>query len=576
MTRARIHFRAIPPLLVFMALLGWAIASPALAGGGFDPADPMVRITAPKINVDAPTALAAVSREVSAATGLGEELITYYWQTFDSVHCMGKPSGDKPLFVDLYVPGFLTDEQVASLMKAIAESLAKNTGVDKKWVFIHTHFPLQGQVYISGEVSHWDNYRGQAAAKPGRDIAERALDKFLFHDPAFVFQSLWRTGLIASGGADLGEVLTVASRITDGDTESWHKAWSDMAQSLRSNADAYAAAGHNRSAMQAYFRAANAFRASAVYLYGDRQRGQALWQEGRDVFLKAAALSNGRIQHVRIPYEGTTLPGYLVTPEGGAKKRPLLLIQTGLDGTAEDLYFILGAIAAQRGYACLIYEGPGQGEMIVKQGLPFRYDWEKVVSSVVDFAVKRPEVDPERIAVIGYSMGGYLVPRALAFEKRIKWGIADGGVMSVFDGTMLMMSEELRNAVGKGAEDATVNELAAQVMGKRPEVRQFINQMLWTFKCQTPSDLFRTLKQFTVVDSIGQIKTEMLVVNSTDDRVAGSFAQAKLFYNTLSAKKTYLEFDASQGAQFHCQLGAPMLSSENILNWLDARAKPQP
>lgn len=573
MTRARIHFFALSLLVLFLAHMTWATASPA--SGGLDPADPMVRITAPKLNLDAPAAMAVVSREVSAATGLGEELITYYWQTFDSVHCMGKPSADKPIFVDLYVPGFLTDEQVASLMKAIAESLAKNTGVDKKWVFIHTHFPLQGQVYISGEVSHWDNYRGQSS-KTGRDIAERALDKFLFHDPAFVFQCLWRAGLIATGGADLGELLTVASRIKDGDAESWHKAWNDMARSLGANAEGYAAAGHNRSAMQTYFRACNAFRASGVYLYGDGQRGMAAWQEGRDAFLKAAALSNGRIQHVRIPYEGTTLPGYLLTPEGGAKKRPLLLIQTGLDGTAEDLYFILGALAVQRGYACLIYEGPGQGEMIVKQGLPFRYDWEKVVSSVVDFAVKRPEVDAERIAVIGYSMGGYLVPRALAFEKRIKWGIVDGGVMSVFDGTMLMVSEELRNAVAKGADDATVNELAAQVMGKRPEVRQFINQMLWTFKCPTPSDLFRKLKQFSVADSIGQIKAEMLVTNSSDDRVAGSYAQAKLFYNTLSAKKTYLEFDASHGAQFHCQLSAPLYSSENILNWLDERAKPNP
>ncbi|HBE93883.1 MAG TPA: hypothetical protein DDW80_00255, partial [Desulfovibrio sp.] len=39
------------------------------------------------------------------------------------------------------------------------------------------------------------------AAGPGRDMSERAVDKFLFHDPAFVFQTLWRTSMIASGGA---------------------------------------------------------------------------------------------------------------------------------------------------------------------------------------------------------------------------------------------------------------------------------------------------------------------------------------------------------------------------------------
>lgn len=53
--------------------------------------------------------------------------------------------------------------------------------------------------------------------------------------------------------------------------------------------------------------------------------------------------------------------------------------------------------------------------MITKEGLPFPHDWEKVVTPVVDFAVNLPEVDSNRMAVIDYSMGGYLVPRALAF-----------------------------------------------------------------------------------------------------------------------------------------------------------------
>ena len=76
--------------------------------------------------------------------------------------------------------------------------------------------------------------------------------------------------------------------------------------------------------------------------------------------------------------------------------------------------------AMQRGYHCLQFAGPGQGTAIRLQGLPFRPDWEKVVTPVVDFAVGLPGVDPERIALMGLSMGGALAPRAAAFEKRIK------------------------------------------------------------------------------------------------------------------------------------------------------------
>lgn len=159
-------------LVFFAAVFASFGRSPAVARDGIDPADPMVRITYTKSSLDVPSVLAAVSRDVSKATGLGEELVTYYWQTFDFVHCMGKPSTDKPIFVDLYVPGFFTDEQVAMMMNAIADALAKHTGLDRKWVFIHTHFPLQGHVYINGEVSHWDNYHGQTAA-PARDTTER-------------------------------------------------------------------------------------------------------------------------------------------------------------------------------------------------------------------------------------------------------------------------------------------------------------------------------------------------------------------------------------------------------------------
>ena len=40
----------------------------------------------------------------------------------------------------------------------------------------------------------------------------------------------------------------------------------------------------------------------------------------------------------------------------------------------------------------------------------------------------RDDIDPDRIALYGLSFGGYLAPRAVAFEHRIHACIANGGI----------------------------------------------------------------------------------------------------------------------------------------------------
>jgi len=55
-----------------------------------------------------------------------------------------------------------------------------------------------------------------------------------------------------------------------------------------------------------------------------------------------------------------------------------------------------------------------------EQKLPFRYDWEAVVTPAVDYVLTRPDVDRDNLALMGMSMGGYLAARAAAFEHRFR------------------------------------------------------------------------------------------------------------------------------------------------------------
>src|SRR6201995_4107722 len=250
-----------------------------------------------------------------------------------------------------------------------------------------------------------------------------------FKDPQFSFQFLRLLGNVASRQADVGECLAVADRITEGDFESWEREWRRAAERIEATADRCFGAGHRVSASDSYFRAANYFRAAEFYLHGDANDPRIRELSGRSAHCFKAALdaSGIRHEHVRIPYEGTTLPGVFY-PASSDRGRTLI-VQTGFDGTIDGL-FPYAQAATRRGWHCLTFEGPGQGLVIRQQGLPFRPDWENVISPVIDDLVPRPEADRARTALIGMSFGGYLAPRAAAFEKRLAACVANGGVLS--------------------------------------------------------------------------------------------------------------------------------------------------
>ena len=98
----------------------------------------------------------------------------------------------------------------------------------------------------------------------------------------------------------------------------------------------------------------------------------------------------------------------------------------GLDVTKEICYFFELKDFVRRGMACLIVDGPGNGESIRFRGLKLRYDQEVPARAAVDYLQGRKDVNPDKIGVMALSLGGYYAPRAAAFEKRLKacvsWG----------------------------------------------------------------------------------------------------------------------------------------------------------
>jgi hypothetical protein len=113
--------------------------------------------------------------------------------------------------------------------------------------------------------------------------------KFIFDtDESFSFETLRAVGYTVYGGADIGEVITTAERITPGDTESWYSEWRALADRIATIADKCAADGHVASAGSAYLRASNYYRTAEFFLRDDP------WNDPRAADTSARAIETFR------------------------------------------------------------------------------------------------------------------------------------------------------------------------------------------------------------------------------------------------------------------------------------------
>lgn len=315
-----------------------------------------------------------------------------------------------------------------------------------------------------------------------------ALQKVLPSCSEFLnFEFLRLLGTAPFQGAEVGECLEAAGQIRSNDAESWHRAWAGAAERAEHiGEEALRGAGDREAARWAFLRASNYRRASEFLLHhpgslADPRLHSAIARSAED-FKRSCDLLDSPFICFDVPYEdGETLPAYLFLPraeketksavpngnaKAKAKKVPVLVGTGGFDSTQEELYYFFAAGARTRGYACLIFEGPGQG-IVVRREKPLylRPDWEVVVGAVLDklFAEARahPEwnLDLDRVSLAGASMGGYLALRG-ALDPRVKAVASIDGTPDMGVTMRPRMPKLFVNAIeGRWVSDAILDKL---------------------------------------------------------------------------------------------------------------------
>src|SRR5712692_3546940 len=380
-------------------------------------------------------------------------------------------------------------------------------------------------------------------------------------EPSFTYFSdnyRWSHGLLLAlggapwGGGEIGEINRVGLKLRErmGDDRAWFEEWARMAETVEKAGRERAAAGKDASAAAYLFRAAHYYHVGERFLQPKDAAGLAAYQRGVDCFRDAARrIRRPRIEHVELPYEGTSLPALFVHAEGSSGRTPALVFFDGFDVTKEIQYFKGIPDLVARGIACLLVDGPGNGEAIRFRNLPLHHETERYATPAYEYLARRPEVDPARVGVMAISLGGYYAPRAAAFAPRFAACIAWGAQWD-------------DHAVWKERLDRIAR-------GESPSLSVPWEHLLWIFGVTTRDEALKRLEGFRLDGVVQRIRCPFLLVHGEGDAQIPLATAQTCFDAVGSTRKTFKVFTRAEGGYHHCQTDNLSIGTAYMWDWLE-------
>jgi dienelactone hydrolase len=344
------------------------------------------------------------------------------------------------------------------------------------------------------------------------------------------------------------KVRAIASTDPDQGTEAFFSAWGELADRVRGLAEAADAAGHRFSAAEKYARAA-AYYITAERMqsrdFGPRKATYATMLATMERLYVVGGLGAARVE---FPYEGAALSGVFI-PGRGEGPRPCMIFCNGLDSTKEMVTLALRDRFAKRGISTLVVDQPGVGEALRLNGLTAVFDTERWASAAVDYLETRQDVDPARIGMMGWSMGGYYAPRALAYEPRFAIGAVWGG-----------------NHDWGGHQKARLER-----EGDMP-VPHYWDHVMWVWGQADMASFMALMEKVNLNGHLQNIRVPFLVTHGGNDRqIPLKYAQQSYDQAVNSPDREIKVFTAEEGGIEHCGADNMEPVQNYIGDWLADR-----
>jgi pimeloyl-ACP methyl ester carboxylesterase len=373
-------------------------------------------------------------------------------------------------------------------------------------------------------------------------------DNFLWSNATLILKGMAPYGVVA-----LGEMDRCCERLRAREAEpdrgkTWKEEWSALGAHIEKQGDAALAKGREVTAGDYYLRAGiYHYNAERFIQPGAEKKAQGalaykVWHQG-------IRLRYPGIEFVEVPYEGTTLPALFMKAQTSTPApAPTVVVLNGMDNAKEMSIFFCGLEFARRGFNTLCLDGPGMGETRRMRDMAGRYDYEVPGGAALDYLLTRPEVDGRRVAVMGYSFGGYYSSRVAAFEKRYAACIALSALHWDLAGWQRKIKEKNASAP--------------------KSVAQSNFQWRWVAGANDEDEGIEIAKKFSLADVAKNISCAFLVTHGGNDRVVPVENAQKLYDAVGSANKTIKIFTTEEGGAEHAHVDNRQVGIDFAADWL--------
>ena len=373
--------------------------------------------------------------------------------------------------------------------------------------------------------------------------------------------------------AEIGECFYAARRIDEKDPDSWIYEWADLAGNVDAQGDRALEKGDRVNAREAFMRACNYYRVAEYGCVPSHPRFREMWEKSVAAFHKACPLFDPPVQIMKVPFEGAELPAYYWRPDQSNQKRPTLVVAGGNDDTEEEDFFIIGPAAVRRGYNVFIFGYPGhRGAVHTDPQQVRRPDYEVPFKAALDLLETLPGVD-ERIALIGFSGGGYVAPRVAIHDKRIKAVIPNNPMIDykrVADALLEPIVNKIPGFLIKWALDRKLKRM--------PLVRAYMEYGLWAtglshmtlYEWLTSAEAQREWARFNIEEDLHKITCPALALVGGGEGEE-MIKQTREFIEGISSKhkKMHIFTKPQDGSHDHCMLDNVSRMQYVVFEWLN-------